>query len=95
MFLPTFTQRSLSTQFLRDRSFDIINGIAAALLLREVKAARLKFGQLLCMGLFCSFLFLFLICSFVVLSSLHESSIFFCSQAPAGHGALRAGGCAF
>src|SRR6266540_3636148 len=36
---------------------------------------------------------MFLICSFDVLCSLHEPSILSCPQAPAGHGALRAGGC--
>ena len=37
---------------------------------------------------------MFLICSQGVLYSGHESSILTCPQAPAGHGALRAGGCA-
>src|SRR6267142_3932353 len=36
---------------------------------------------------------MFLICSFDVLCSLHEPSILSCPQAPAGHGALRTGGC--
>src|SRR5215207_3655082 len=36
---------------------------------------------------------MFLICSFGVLCSLHEPSILSCPQAPAGHGALRTGGC--
>ena len=38
---------------------------------------------------------MFLICSHGVLCSDHEPSILSCPQAPAGHGALRAGGCAF
>src|SRR5258707_8980891 len=38
---------------------------------------------------------MFLICSHDMLCSVHESSILSCPQAPAGHGALRAGGCAF
>src|SRR5712664_2283341 len=38
---------------------------------------------------------LFLICSIDVLCSDHEQSILSCPQAPAGHGALRAGGCVF
>ena len=38
---------------------------------------------------------MFLICSLDVLSTVHEPSILTCPQAPAGHGALRAGGCAF
>src|SRR5882757_4847314 len=38
---------------------------------------------------------MFLICSYRVLCSDHEPSILTCPQAPAGHGALRAGGCAF
>ena len=36
---------------------------------------------------------MFLICSHDVLCSIHEPSILSCPQAPAGHGALRAGGC--
>ena len=36
---------------------------------------------------------MFLICSIGVLCSLHEPSILSCPQAPAGHGALRTGGC--
>ena len=39
------------------------------------------------------FSMMFLICSYRVLCSLHEPSILSCPQAPAGHGALRAGGC--
>src|SRR5258708_36945778 len=38
---------------------------------------------------------MFLIFSNDMLCSVHESSILSCPQAPAGHGALRAGGCAF
>jgi hypothetical protein len=38
---------------------------------------------------------MFLICSHCVLCSHHEQSILSCPQAPAGHGALRAGGCDF
>ena len=38
---------------------------------------------------------MFLICSFGLLCSFHEPSILTCPQAPAGHGALRAGGCTF
>ena len=36
---------------------------------------------------------LFLICSYVVLCSLHEPSILSCPQAPAGYDAPRTGGC--
>ena len=36
---------------------------------------------------------MFLICSHGLLCSRHEPSILACPQAPAGHGALRAGGC--
>src|SRR5215208_3531673 len=36
---------------------------------------------------------MFLICSGDMLCSLHEPSILSCPQAPAGHGALRTGGC--
>jgi hypothetical protein len=39
------------------------------------------------------FFFVFLICSQSVLRSPHEPSILSCPQAPAGHGALRTGGC--
>ena len=38
---------------------------------------------------------MFLICSLGCYVQHHESSILSCPQAPAGHGALRAGGCAF
>src|SRR5229473_3548131 len=38
---------------------------------------------------------MFLICSRCMLCSEHEQSILSCPQAPAGHGALRAGGCDF
>ena len=38
---------------------------------------------------------MFLLCSIGLLCSLHEPSILTCPQAPAGHGALRAGGCTF
>ena len=38
---------------------------------------------------------MFLICSHIVLCRGHEPSILSCPQAPAGHGALRAGGCVF
>ena len=38
---------------------------------------------------------MFLICSHNVLCSRHEPSILSCPQAPAGHGALRTGGCDF
>jgi hypothetical protein len=38
---------------------------------------------------------MFLICSQGMLCSTHEPSILKCPQAPAGHGALRTGGCAF